>query len=189
MFEGGIWDAAQEALAVLDHEEDDQMKHLQYCHFLRLTREGTDDVVLPAGDRDLIGCLADQVKLIRALVWDLKEAVREIQHLGNHGEEASQKITELEALCKQKEDAAKKLMEEKAKLEGMIQSRDELIMEMANEYGLNRMGEDVDDEVENDDDDRGDAATPPVPAPPAAAREVIIVEEEDPMEIVPDLEA
>jgi hypothetical protein len=71
----------------------------------------------------------------------------------------------------------------------MIQSRDELIMEMANEYGLNRMGEDVDDEVENDDDDRGDAATPPVPAPPAAAREVIIVEEEDPMEIVPDLEA
>jgi hypothetical protein len=67
-FEGGIWDAAQEALAVLDHEEDDQMEHLQYCHFLSLTREGTDDVVLHAGDRDLIGCFADQVKLIRALV-------------------------------------------------------------------------------------------------------------------------
>jgi hypothetical protein len=42
----------------------------------------------------------------------------------------------------------------------MIQSYDELIMEMAKEYGPNRMGEDVDDEVENDDDDRGDAVTP-----------------------------
>jgi hypothetical protein len=40
--------------------------------------------------------------------------------LGEHGEEASQKITELEALCKKKEDAAKKPKEEKANLEGMI---------------------------------------------------------------------
>jgi hypothetical protein len=27
MFEEGIWDAAQEALAVLHHEEEDQMEH------------------------------------------------------------------------------------------------------------------------------------------------------------------
>jgi hypothetical protein len=36
---------------------------------------------------------------------------------------------------------AQKLKEEKSTLEGMIQSHDELIMEMAEEYGLNRMGE------------------------------------------------
>jgi hypothetical protein len=115
--------------------------------------------------------------------------MREIQHLGNHGEEASQKITELEALCKQKEDAAKKLMEEKAKLEGMIQSRDELIMEMADEYGLNRMGEDADNEDEDEDDDGGDTAAPPAAAPPTPTHEVIVIEEEDPVEIVPKQEA
>jgi hypothetical protein len=36
----------------------------------------------------------------------------------------------------------------------MIQSRDELIMEMAEEYGLNRMGENDEDE---DDGDEGNA--------------------------------
>jgi hypothetical protein len=86
--------------------------------------------------------------------------VKEIQQLGNHGEEASRKIIELEALCKQKEDATKKLTEEKSKLEGMIQSHDEMIMEMANEHGLNRMGENDDDE-EEDDNDGGDTVTPP----------------------------
>jgi hypothetical protein len=60
--------------------------------------------VIPAEDREHIGCLDDQVKLARALVRDLDEAVKEIKQLGNHGEEASQKITEHEALCKQKED-------------------------------------------------------------------------------------
>jgi hypothetical protein len=33
-FEGGIRDAAHQALAVLHHEEDDQMEHSQYRHFL-----------------------------------------------------------------------------------------------------------------------------------------------------------
>jgi hypothetical protein len=46
---------------------------------------------------------------------------------------------------------AQKPKEEKTTLEGMIQSRDELIMEMAEEYGLNRMGENADDEDEDDD--------------------------------------
>jgi hypothetical protein len=72
-------------------------------------------------------------------------------------------------------------MKEKTTLEGMIQSCDELIMEMAKEYGLNRMGENDDDE---DDDNKGNTATPSAPVPPDAAPEEII-EEEDPMEMVP----
>jgi hypothetical protein len=64
------------------------------------------------------------------------------------------------------------MKEEKAKLEGMIQSYDELIMEMADEYGLNCVGEDADDEDEDDD------VAPPVPAPPVAAPKVIIIEVE-----------
>jgi chromosome segregation ATPase len=136
------------------------------------------------------------VKLTRALVRDLDEVVKEIKQLGEHGEEASQKITELEAPCKQKEDVTKKLKEEKAKLEGMIQSHDDLIMEMADEHGLNHMGENDEDDVEeDDDDDGGDAATPPATAPspipmsPATALKVIIIEEEEnPMEMVPKQE-
>jgi hypothetical protein len=34
------------------------------------------------------------------LTQDLNEAVKEIQQLGNHGEKASWRITEVEALCK-----------------------------------------------------------------------------------------
>jgi hypothetical protein len=56
-------------------------------------------VVILAEGRDHIGCLADQVKLARALPRDLNKAMKEIQQLGNHGEEASQRIIELEALC------------------------------------------------------------------------------------------
>jgi hypothetical protein len=113
--------------------------------------------------------LANLVKLIRALVQDLDEAMKEIRKLGEHGEESSRKITELQALCKQKEDVAKKLKEEKANVKGMIQSHDELIMEMADKYGLNCMGEndtDEDNDEEDDNNDRGDTATPPAVAPP-----------------------
>jgi hypothetical protein len=49
---------------------------------------------------------------------------------------------------------------------------------MANEYGLNHMGENNDDEDE-DDDDKGNAVTPPAPAPTAVPKEII--EEEAPM--------
>jgi hypothetical protein len=55
----------------------------------------------------------------------------------------------------------------------MIQSRDKLILEMVEEYVLNRMGE-------NNDDDEGNAVAPPAPAPAAVPEE--IVEEEDPVE-------
>jgi hypothetical protein len=37
---------------------------------------------MPAGDRDHIGCFADQVKLTRALIRDLNEAVKEVNMLG-----------------------------------------------------------------------------------------------------------
>jgi vacuolar-type H+-ATPase subunit I/STV1 len=114
-------------------------------------------VVMPAGDHDHIGCFTDQVKLTRALVQDLDEAVKEVKLLGEHEEESSQKITKLEALCKRLREGAQKLKEEKTTLEGMIQTCDELIMEMAEEFGLNRMGENDNDE---DDDDEGNVTAP-----------------------------
>jgi hypothetical protein len=56
------------------------------------------------------------------------------------------------------------LEEEKAILEGMVESRDELLMEISRETGLGRMGEDEDDEEEKEDvDDGGDAAAPLLP--------------------------
>jgi hypothetical protein len=152
---------------------------LQYHHFSSYAREGAKAVVMPAGDRDHIGCFTDQVKLTRALVRDLNEAVKEVNLLGEHEEESSQKIIELEALCKRLREDTQKLREEKTTLEGMIQSRDELILEMAEEYGLNCMGEKDDDEDENDDDE-GNAVAPPAPLPAAVSEEII--EEEDPIE-------
>jgi hypothetical protein len=71
---------------------------------------------------------------------------------------------------------AQKLREENTTLEGMIQSRNELILEMAEEYGLNHMGENDDNE---DDDDEGNAVAPPAPAPADVPEEII---EEAPME-------
>jgi hypothetical protein len=91
----------------------------------------------------------------------------------------SQKITELEAVCKRLREDAQRLREERTTMEEMIQSRDELILEMAEEYGLNRMGENDDDEYENDDDE-GNTVAPPAPAPAAMPEE--IVKEEDLME-------
>jgi hypothetical protein len=67
-FEGGMREAAREALALLPHEAEEQMEQSQYPHFPCRAREGTEAVVMPAGDRDHIGCFADQVKLTRALV-------------------------------------------------------------------------------------------------------------------------
>jgi hypothetical protein len=137
-------------------------------------------MVMPTGDRDHIGCFTNQVKLTHSFVRDLDEFVKVVNLLGEHEEESSQKITVLEALCKRLREDAQKLKEEKTTLEGMIQSRDELIMEMAEEYGLNRVGENDDDE-DDDDDDEGNAIAPPAPA--ALPEE--IVEDEAPMEMVP----
>jgi hypothetical protein len=74
---------------------------------------------------------------------------------------------------------AQKLREETTTLEGMIQSCDEMIMEMAEEYELNRMGENDDNEDE-DDNNEGNAVAPPAPAPVVMSEEII--EEEAPME-------
>jgi hypothetical protein len=85
------------------------------------------------------------------------------------------------------------LEEEKATLEGMVESHDELLMEIARETGLDRMGEDAEDEEEDEDaDDEGDATAPPaaVPpplAPPAAAPDRI--NDEGPVEVIPEQEA
>jgi hypothetical protein len=70
------------------------------------------------------------------------------------------------------------LEEEKATLEGLVESHDELITEITKETGLDRLREDVEDEEEDEDaDDGGDAAAPFVPAPPAATAEEIIEED------------
>jgi hypothetical protein len=71
---------------------------------------------------------------------------------------------------------AQKLKEEKTTLEVMIQSHDELIMEMAEEYGLNHMGENDDNEDE-DDVDEGNTITPPPPTPPTVAHVETVKEE------------
>jgi hypothetical protein len=135
--------------------------------------------MMPVRDRDHIGCFADQVKLTQALVRDLDKAIKEVNLLGEHEEESRQKITELEALCKRLREDAQRLREEKTTLEGMIQSRDELILEMAEEYGLNCMGENDNDEDE-DGDDEGNTVAPPAPTPATVPEEII--EEEDPVE-------
>jgi Asp-tRNA(Asn)/Glu-tRNA(Gln) amidotransferase B subunit len=137
-------------------------------------------VVMPTGDRSHIGCFANQVKLTHALVWHLDEVIKEVNLLGEHEEESSQMITELEALCKRLREDAQKLKEEKTTLKGMIQSHDELIMKMAEEYGLNHMGENDDVEDDDDDDDEGNAVAPLAPMPAAVPEE--IVEEEAPVE-------
>jgi hypothetical protein len=66
-FKGGMREAAREALALLQHEVEEQMEQLQYVHFPCCAREGAKAVVMPTGDRDHIGCFTDQVKLTRAL--------------------------------------------------------------------------------------------------------------------------
>jgi hypothetical protein len=110
------------------------------------------------------------VKLTHALVRNLDEAIKEVKLLGEHEEESSQKIIELEALCKKLREDTQRLEEDKATLEEMVESHDDLLMVIARETGLDRMGEDKDEEEEEEDtDDGGDAATPPATAPPPPA--------------------
>jgi hypothetical protein len=113
----------------------------------------------------------------------MDEAVKEVKLLGEHEEESSQKITELEALCKKLREDTQRLEEEKATLEGMVESRDELLVEIARETGLDHMGEDEDDEEEEEDaDDGGDAAAPNTAAP-------VEIDKEGSMEVIPEQEA
>jgi hypothetical protein len=73
-------------------------------------------VILPVGCHDRMGCFTDQVKLTHALVRNLDEAIKEVKLLGEHEEESSQKITELESLCKRLRKDTQRLEEEKATL-------------------------------------------------------------------------
>jgi hypothetical protein len=113
--------------------------------------------------------------------------------LGEHEEESSQKITELEALCKKLREATQRLEKEKATHERMVESHDELLIEIARETGLDHMGEKEDDEEEEEDaDNGGDATAPPAattapPMPPATVPEEI--DEEGPVEVIPEQEA
>jgi hypothetical protein len=86
-FEAGVREAAHEALAVLRHEADGQMVHSQYCHFPSRAEEGAKAVILPAGGHDNMRCFTDQVKLTRALVPYLDEAVKEVKLLGENEED------------------------------------------------------------------------------------------------------
>jgi hypothetical protein len=85
------------------------------------------------------------------------------------------------------------LEEEQATLEGMVEYHDELLMEIARETGLDRMGEDEHDEEEEEDTDDGgdDAVPPPAASPPpmslAAAPEEI--DDEGPVEVILEQEA
>jgi hypothetical protein len=105
----------------------------------------------------------------------------------------SQKIMELETMCRKLREDTQRLEEEKATLEGMVESHDELLLEIARETGLHCMGEhDEDEEEEEDADDGEDAAAPPTtapppPTPPAATPEKI--DDEGPMEMIPEQEA
>jgi hypothetical protein len=67
-FEGGMREAAREALSLLRHKAEEQMEQSHYHHFPSHAREGAEAVVMPTGDHDHIGCFADQMKQTRALV-------------------------------------------------------------------------------------------------------------------------
>jgi predicted Fe-Mo cluster-binding NifX family protein len=168
-FEAGMREEACEALAVLLHEADELLSQSQYDHFPSRAEEGAEVVILPAGGDGRMGCFTNQVKLTHALVQNLDEVIKEVKLSGEHEEESSQNTTELEALCKKLREATQRLEEEKATLEEMVESHDELLMEIARETGLGCMGEDKDEEEEEDADDGGDATAPPAAAPPPLA--------------------
>jgi hypothetical protein len=72
----------------------------------------------------------------------------------------------------------------------MVKSRDELLMEIARETGLDRIDEGEGGE-EEETDDEGDVTAPPAAAPPAPAPPAVIPEEiheEGPMEAIPEQE-
>jgi hypothetical protein len=113
--------------------------------------------------------------------------------LGGHEEGSCQKITELEALCKKLREDTQRFVEEKATLEDMVESHDELLMEIARGMGLDYMGEDEDEEEEEEDaDDRGDAAAPPAAAPPPPVPPATMpeeIDEEGLVKVIPGQEA
>jgi hypothetical protein len=104
-----------------------------------------------------------------------------------------QKITELEALCKELREDTQRLEEEKATLEEIVESHDELLTDSSREMGLDRMGEDEDEQKEEEDADDGrDATAPPVATPPPPVPPTIVpeeIDEEGLVEAIPEQEA
>jgi hypothetical protein len=96
-------------------------------------------------------------------------------------------------LCKKLREDTQRLEEGKVTLEEMVESRDELLMEIAWEIGVDHILEDDEDEEEDEHVDDGEddtaplAATRPPPAPPTAAPEE--VDDEGPVDIIPEQEA
>jgi predicted RNase H-like nuclease (RuvC/YqgF family) len=162
------------------------MEHSQYRHFRSRVREEVDAEMVPTRGYDYVGCLSDQVKLTHALNEELDQAMKDIRQFDDREAEASWRITELETLHKKHGEAVEKLKKENTTLESMVQSHDELIMEIVAETRLDRIGEDDDE----DDNDGGDAAAPlaaepppiavpPTDAAPAATAPELVVEEEE----------
>jgi hypothetical protein len=89
----------------------------------------------------------------------------------------------LEALCKKLREDTQRLEEEKATLEAMVESHNELLIEITRETGLDRMGEDHEEEEEDEDADDGED----VAAPPTATPEGI--NDEGHVEMIPEREA
>jgi hypothetical protein len=75
------------------------------------------------------------------------------------------------------------LEEEKASLEAMVKSHDELLMEIARKTGLDRMGEDDEVEEEYEDVDDGEDVASPRAATPKE------INDEGPVEMIPEREA
>jgi hypothetical protein len=96
-------------------------------------------------------------------------------------------------LCKKLREDTQRLEEGKVTLEEMVESRDELLMEIARETGVDHILEDDEDEEEDEHVDDGEddtaplAATRPPPAPLTAAPEE--VDDEGPVDIIPEQEA
>jgi hypothetical protein len=88
----------------------------------------------------------------------------------------------LESLYKQHEEAISKLQQENTSLELGIQSRNELIGEIAAEIGLDRMGEDDNEDDNDEDDDKGDVVDDTIAAAPEDVMDEgnAAEEEEDP---------
>jgi hypothetical protein len=88
MFKAGMREAAREALIILRHLADEKISHSQYRHFPSRAEEGAEAVILAAGGHDHMRCFTDQVKLTRALVQNLDEAIKEVKLLGEQEEES-----------------------------------------------------------------------------------------------------
>jgi hypothetical protein len=79
------------------------------------------------------------------------------------------------------EEALVKLKQENTSLELGMQSHNELVMEIATEMVLNRMGE---DDNEEDDDDEGDAMEDTIATAPTVANPEDVAEEEEDSEML-----